>query len=227
MPRWVAHSKPLVGWRKRWRLNRDPSEILDAILPTAQVDKHWTDDRLNLFGLYSQAQGPGVATHLACMLTAQNKELLIHRVHCAITRGSFPGIEPVHIFTPLQGYNPVQNNTALFLPWLQTGLRTGEPGQLSEAFGTSGDNLALQVVNVNGAPHTCVGPLWYGPTALNVVGGWGERDVVIWSEQDPPLRIAPFTSVAVQTAQTITTSVLNFLDVSWYYSEREDQGRVG
>ncbi len=226
MPRWSFHSKALTAWRRRWRLNRDPTEILDGILPVAEIDKHWTDDRINLWGLFTQAQGTGANTHLACMITAQTKELLVHRVQYSLTRSAWPIAQPVHLFTPLQGYVPTVNNTALHLPWLQTGLRAGDPGQLSEAFGTSGDNLGLQVVLVNGAPHICIGPITHGPFVAGVIGAACVREERLWTFQDPPIRIAPWTSLCVQMA-AVSASALDMLNVSFFYSEREDQGRVG
>lgn len=227
MPQWQFHSKALTAWRRRWRLNRDPTQILDAILPVAQVDKHFPDDLLNLYGIFSQAAGTGGNTYLACMLSAQEKEVLLHRIHGSfIKAGGWSAVQAYHLFTPLQAYNPVVNNTALWLPWLQTPIRTGEPGNLSQAFGTTGDNAAQQVVNVNGAPHISIGPVTHGPFIAGVVGGSCVRQEVIWSAQDPPLRIAPFTSICVQLA-AVSTLATDFLNVSMFYSEREDQGRVG
>lgn len=227
MPGWLPHSKSLTAFRRRWRTNRDPSEILSGILPVAEVDKHWTDDRLNIWGLYAQSVGVAANRFLSVVLFTQRKEVLIYRINACLLQLGFPEAEPMHVFTPLQGYNPVLNNATFWLPWLQTGLLPGEPGHLGETFALAGDNAAFQIVVVNGAPHNCIGPVHYGPWWAALGGGAGfSRTQKLWGGDDPPLRIPPFSGVAVQTAAAVN-GVNYTLDVSFYYAEREDQGRVG
>ena len=227
MPRWVVHSKPLTAWRRLWGLNTDPTEVLSGVIPTAQVSKHWDSDVFNVWGMYVQgdrAAGAGV-DHVAATLEAQRREVLVWRVDAWLERNGGIDVTPLHIFSPLQAYNPTANNTSIWFPWLQTPVeQPADPARLPEAFGLGGHVPGLQVVNINGVPFTCIGPAQSGLVGLF----GGARMQAHWWFQDPPLHVRPFATLAVQTVLAVGgAGNLYTLNANFYYSEREDVGRVG
>lgn len=234
MPRWFVHSKPLVSWRRRWGLNTDPTEMLSGVLPTAQVDKHWDSDRLNIWGIFVQGEKlrAAGAQHICATLEAQRKELLIYKVEAWLDVNGFLHTTPIHIFTPLQNYNPHATSdaaaaTSIWFPWLQSmAEQPGDPARLPEAFGLGGYNAGMQVVTINGVNFTSVGPV----SSVNswVGGGAVERGQVMWNFQDPPLRVRPFSTICVQSALAVVGGTLDwYLNVNFWFCEREDVGRVG
>ncbi len=225
MPRWKQAAKNLTAFSRRWSLNSPAVEVLTGIIPTAQVDKHWTNDRLDLWGIFIQQAGTATANRLgSCSIVAQEKEVLVHRI-VAWMDSAVEGKFVVHLFTPLQTYAPAELNAALFLPWMQLPVEPGEPGRLSRTIGVAGETDAgLQVVTVNGAPHTSIGPTY----PINVIRPFviGDHNVnVIWDSQDPPLRLRPFQQLTIQMTQQLTAAY--FLDTNWFYTERDDQGKIG
>ena len=227
MPTWRPSARVFAAWSRRHNLNAPAMEILTGVLPVAEVDKHWTNDRLDLWGLFMQQVGTVTANRLAaCTLLAGDLEVLVHKIECqvvivGVTAGN---IIPVHIFTPLQGYLPTAVNVALVLPWLQTMVRPQDPGRLARAVGLIGETDAgLMVVTVNGAPHVAVGPSYSLSTyAAGMAGG---RRHVLWGFQDPPLRLKPFMQLSVQTLAQMPTSIA--IQVNIFYTERVFQGDVG
>jgi hypothetical protein len=197
-------------------------------MPTAQVAKHWDSDVFNVWGMYVQADRPagGGADHIACTIEAQDKELLIHRVEGWITKNGQVDTVPIHCFTPLQAYNPTVNNTSIWFPWLQTPVeQPADPARLPSAFGLGGLNPVQQVININGVPFTCIGPVSTARFGLfgTLIGGQ-----LFWHAQDPPLHVRPFSTLAVQSTLAVGgVGQLWHLNVNFYFSEREDVGRVG
>jgi hypothetical protein len=227
VPDWRTSSRVWAAWSRRHNLNAPAQEILTGILPVAEVDKHWDNERLDLWGIFMQQVGTATPNRLgAATLLAGQLEVLVHKVEVqlAITGATAGQIAPVHLFTPLQAYLPTAINVALVLPWLQTMVRPQDPGRLSRAVGLIGETDAgLMVVTVNGAPHVAVGPSYSINTyAAGMAGG---RRHVIWGFQDPPLRVKPFEQLTVQTLVQIPTSVA--IQVNMFYTEREFQGDVG
>lgn len=221
MPQWVTASRVFAAWSRRYRLNAPAQEILTGIIPVAEVDRHYTDDRLDLWGLFTQQLGTATPNRLgACSLVTQEKEALVHRVHVWIQTTGATLFVPYHLFTPLQAYDPHQFNPALVLPWLQP-ITSGVAGRLSRSFGLIGEQDFFQVVTVNGAPHTSIGPANPGFSAVTQPAPPTE----IWTFQDPPIRLRPFTRVTVQSLVQIPA--VGSLNVSFYYTERDDQGPVG
>lgn len=227
MPLWKASTRVWAAWSRRHGLNAPAQEILTGIIPTAQVDKHWQNDRLDLWGIFMQQIGTATVGRLgACTLLAGQLEVLVHKIECqlVITGVTAGNIIPVHLFTPLQGYLPTAVNVALVLPWLQTMVRPQDPGRLAQAVGLIGETDAgLMVVTVNGAPHVAVGPSYSINTyAAGMAGG---RRHVLWGFQDPPLRIKPGEQLSVQTLAQMPTSIA--IQVNIFYTERVFQGDVG
>lgn len=221
MPRWVTADRVFAAWSRRWGLNSPAQEMLTGIIPVAEVDRHYTDDRLNLWGIFMQQQGTVIANRLgACSIVTQANEALVHRVDAHFSSALANTSFDCHLFTPLQTYDPHAINPALTLPWLQP-ISFGEPGRLSRTFGLIGEQDFLQVVTVNGAPHVGVGPVLRGISA----GSAGRSGGRLWDFQDPPLRMRPNTQLTVQ--MLVQLPVGYFLNCSFYYTERLDQGRVG
>lgn len=189
-------------------------------MPTAQVDKHWTDDRIDLWGMFMQQPGTATLNRLgACSLVAQEKELLVHKIEAWFTTTSASGLVGLHLFTPLQAYAPTAINPALVLPWLQP-VKPGQPGRLSRAIGVAGETDAgLMTVTVNGAPHTAIGPV-----QTNIAQTFSPP-VEVWGFQDPPLRVKPLQQLTIQSLNQIPTNTL--LNVNWFWTERVFQGDVG
>jgi len=121
-----------------------------------------------------------------------------------------------HLFTPLQNYNPAAVGPALVFPWLQP-VQPPQPARLSESVGLVGDAPFLQVVTVNGLPHTSVGPL--------MQKGVNSPSKVHWDSQDPPWRLKPLQLLTFQTLTQIPVG--NSINVSFWFTERDAQGDVG
>lgn len=236
MANWRYHSKALTAFRRRWRMNIDPTEILTGILPTAQVDKHWQDDTLDLFGLYTQHLHSGVTPrYVCCGINAGSREVLVHEVTAWVDPHSIVYGWPYHLMTCHRNYFPAAIGTSLWFPWLNTTTRSDYDISLPHAFGFAGEVANLQTVNV--PPHgaiTCVGKTL--TTELQTPGA-GSTTIgnhrTFWSYQDPPIRIKPYVRLIVQSAidqQAFlpVPGVLNLpLNVNFIFSERDAQGDVG
>ena len=219
MPAWTRAGKTFVAFARRWGLNAPPAELWTGVVPTAQIDKHWTEDRLDMWGLECQQGGTAVAGNLAsCSLVAGSKELLVHRVGVTYNGSVAPRTLVGHLFTPLQTYNPAAIGPALVFPWLQP-VQPGEPARLASAVGLVGDAAFLQVVTVNGLPNTSIGPI----TQMQV----NARSLVAWGDngQDPPYRVKPLQLLTFQSL--LQLPVGNSINISFWFTERDAQGDVG
>ena len=223
MPRWKGGGRVFAAFSRRHGLNAPGMEVLTGVIPTAEVDRHYTDDRLNLWGLFMQQPGTVIANRLgACSLNTQENEALVHRVDVHFSSSLVTLGFDCHLFSPLQTYDPHEHNPFIGFPWLQP-ISFGEPGRLSRSFGLEGEQDTLQVVVVNTVAHVTVGPvLRAASSAAGVPGAHGGN---LWGFQDPPWRLRPFTQLTVQ--MLVQLPVGYFLNVAFYYSERSDQGPVG
>jgi len=224
MPRWLSLGRQFTALRRRYNLNVPLGELLTGILPTVEIDKHYPDDTLDLWGMFSQAVGDAVNLE-SCSLVAGAREVLVHRVDVWDEgTGSANGID-WHMFTPLQTYNPVGVAAqSVQFPWAQMKANTQDTGQLSRAFGLSGTAAGLQVVTINGVPVTSVGPVYSGQVFV-VNTAVGTSPIKAWEAQNPPLRIKPFGILTVQVLQP--TFVNHLMNVNWWYTERDPQGDIG
>lgn len=232
MPRWVNHAKALIGLRRRWSVNASFGEILTGVLPVIQVDKVLPTEDQDIYGLFTQALADGVNLP-ACQLTAQRQDVLVMRIEVFVDAVSqrFPN---VHIFTPLQTYDPFDVSLqGIFFPWLQGGARppandqmAQATGQLGSTFGAAGIGSALMTVSVNGFPISAIGPVHPLERWTTFVGSGGGENRMIWSMQDPPIRVRPFQSLVVQAPLGGMLGNGTPLNVNWYYSERREQGTV-
>lgn len=235
MPRWVQSgiSNSCAALVRRYRLNAAVTEVLNAVLPVVQVDKHWQSDRLNLWGAFGQFDytALGAGEHGAVMLVgADDRETLVHRVVANEQVASNIPDTHVHLFSPLQTYNPVLNGPTLYLPWLQGSVTPSDPAALSRAFVLSGSNPGQQVVVVNGVPQVSIGPVFNCKVQNVTVGAltsFTGDNPELWSFQDPPLRLLPSQTLAVQGLVPRSGPLAGSLNVSFFYSEREPQGNVG
>lgn len=202
-------------------------EMLTGVIPVAEVDRHWTDDRLDVWGMFTQVPGTAVVNRLgACTILPQAKEILVHRITAQLS-SSTSLVHNIHLFTPLQAYAPTALNAALVLPWLQP-VKPGQAGRLAETIGVTGETDAgLMVVVVNGAPHTAIGPLFViSALQVGLVGTLSAKaPTVLWDYQNPPLRVKPGQQLTVQVTTQLPNTTL--LDVNWWWTERIFQGDVG
>ncbi len=224
MPQWRTGGRIFAAFSRRHGLNAPGMDVLTGVIPTAEVDRHYTDDRLNLWGLFMQQPGTIIANRLgACSLNTQENEALVHRVdvHFSHGLGQLDTTFDAHIFSPLQTYDPHEHNPFIGFPWLQP-ISFGEPGRLSRSFGLEGEQDTLQVVVVNAVAHVTVGPVIRSSS-----GGFNRSRSggLLWDYQDPPWRLRPFTQLTVQ--MLVQLPVGFFLNVAFWYSERVDQGAVG
>lgn len=238
MADWRYHSKALTAFRRRYRLNVDPTEVLTGILPVAQIDKHWQDDTLDLFGMYCQhVIQAGGAGHNCCVLTAGRQEVLVHEVTAWTDPAHAWGNAgwAYHLMTCHYNYNPVSTNIySLWYPWLMASTRSDKDLVLAYALGASGRTAALQTVTTPAGLVTCYGKTLptetqtpgAGSTALRAGGA-----VEFWKMSDPPLRLKPYVQLMVQSnLDQFTTqagSVGLPFNVNFVFSERQDQGDVG
>ena len=207
--------------------------MLDGVIPVVVAEQHWPGDQLDIFGLNAITDtqtdfGPG-ATHLTIIFVAGELEVLLWKVEAASRVAT--GLEdfPVQMFTPLQNYglvggasnplipNPV--NPAIYFPWLQP-VNQGDAGRLSRSVALAGAISGQQLVSVNGVPTTSIGPIMQTLSVGNVGLLFGNY----WpqyhgSSYTPPLRLKPFTRLALQ--MTVSGgSGGNHISANFYYSER-------
>lgn len=236
MANWRVHSKALTAFRRRWRLNVDPTEMLTGILPVAQVDKHWTDDTLNLYGCFTQHILRNVApAYACCLLQAGRQEVLVHEVtmwlgnHAQSRQGW-----SYHLMTCHQNYNPVaQDLYSIWYPWLMSSTRSDRDLVLSYALGGSGDVANLQTIGTPTGPVTCYGKTLMVQQIIVPIGGGIDQGggLTFWKFSDPPLRLKPYVTLIVQSAvdqfgiQPLTVNLP--MNVNFIFSEREEQGDVG
>lgn len=236
MARWRTHSKPFTALRRRYRVNVDPTTILDGILPTVEVDKHYPEDTLDLYGMYCQHLHSGVTPrYVCCGINAGRREVLVHEVTAWTDPHSIVYGWPYHLMTCHRNYFPAAIAAGLWLPWLNTATRSDHDIPLPYSFGFNGEVAALQTVNVPPwGPIVCVGKTL--TTELQTPGAGGTtvgNHRTFWSYQDPPLRIKPYMRLIVQSAidQQAFLPVPGVaglpLNVNFIFSEREDQGDVG
>jgi hypothetical protein len=220
VPRWRQSGigNAFTAFARRYRLNTGIVEVLDSVIPVAQIDKHWQGDRLDIWGAFGQEIGDGVNLP-GVGLVAGDKELLVHRLD--VWDGGLTGLTSVHLFTPLQTYDFAAVNPGIWLPWLQTPYDDkATPARLPTAFVGSGKNAALQTLIVNGVPFTTVGPNYNtAPSAF--------RQQILWAFQDPPIRVHPQQELVVQGTAAAGWTGAHILNVNFYFSEREPQGNVG
>ena len=234
MPRWTPHSKSLAALSRRWRLNVQPSEMLTGVLPTAQIDKSWTSDRLDVFGMLVQHTKDNVQTAIPAVgLRAGSRDCLVHRIDWWISAPpylvEFQGLG-VHLFTPNSAYNPFALSPGVYFPWLQSRQRVDQIVTLTDSIGIGGEALAHQTIVVNGTPVVTFGPAQRG--AYGVAGtiqfAHQMTDSTFWEFQDPPLRIKPWQNLVVQFTGSFTTVYAGMiLNANFYWSEQDPQGDTG
>jgi hypothetical protein len=224
VPRWRLSGigNAFTAFARRYRLNTGLVEVLDSVLPVAQVDKHWQADRLNIWGGFGQQTAAGINLE-GVGLVAANSEVLVHKIEAWIDGGFGSGT--AHLFTPLQTYNFAAIGPAIFLPWLQMPYDSkSTPARLPAAFIGAGANAALQTLIVNGTPFTTVGPTY---KLTREFATSHRAPEVLWSAQDPPLRLHPQQELVVQATDFNQFPAGTALNVNFYFSEREPQGSVG
>ncbi len=57
-PRWESIGRSLVGFYQGLNKTGQPRLILDSVLPTMQVDRHWTAEKLDVFGMLATVNVP-------------------------------------------------------------------------------------------------------------------------------------------------------------------------
>ncbi len=223
MARWLQHARNLAGFQRRWSLNAPLAEVSSGVVPVAVVDKHYGSDEQNLWGMFVQAAS-NLGQIEACALVAQDREVLIHKIEFWWDPAAAAN-RPVHIFTPLQAYNPFDAAVNAYFAWWQGKAVAQDIGQLGGTFGMGGLGTGLQAVIVNMAPVITIGPSFPSLT-LGAFGAARQTVQPIWSFQDPPWRLKPFTMACVQSVNALVGAG-QFLNVNFYYTERLPQGESG
>ena len=234
MPRWIALSQALTSLQRRYRSNAAFSEILTGLLPTVQADRHWVSDTLGVFGLFAQSPGDGINLAAAVLNAPPDRDVLVHKVEFFVDSAFIGNTHslPFHLFTPLAGYDPVAIAPGGFFAWLQMGAPPGASALVGRAFSTVGLAAAHQTVVLNGVPIVTFGPIAQTPRLQSVPGADGVDAGTsgfingFWAFQDPPLRILAGGRLCVQDAVGVL-AIGEFLNVNFWYSEREPQGGVG
>jgi hypothetical protein len=207
------------------RVNADPQEVLTGIIPTAQVDRSWPKDVGDVWGAFHQGFA-NINTYAAVELVAQRRRLRVYRVTAweGLSTAIFnpTNNRGLHLFTPLQTYDPTVLNRTLQFPWLQTGYLPGQAGYLGEAFTLGGANVALQVVTVNGVNYTAIGPAFIHGGSTALASSSRDHEHVLWDSQDPPLLVQPFTSLCVQSWAPAGANNYH-VSASFIYSEEVEE----
>lgn len=240
MPRWVAHAKNFTALRRRYSVNSPFSSILDAFLPSVQVDRTWSSEDLDVYGMLVQAPLRSASGgHLSCTLRTGETSALVRRVEFWLDSNS-PALQShlgfaVHMITPSDAYDPFDRDAfGSFFPWVQGGKRGGRLLNLPRAFGEAGTASALQTVTVNGVPIITIGPTIKFEQIFTIapIGGHPvlpNKPGVFIDYQDPPLRLKPLQRLLVQFAVFAPDPAPNtlLLNVNFWWSERPDEGDVG
>lgn len=235
--RWLGHAQNFTALVRRYGTNWFFPEILSGLLPTVQVDKHWTADRLNVFGMRMEVVTDG-ANFPAMFLQAGDVDVLVYRVDWWMDDVNFGNSEGwgAHLFTPLPNYQPADPGAGpvfSYFPWLLGGRVWGSLGTLPDMVGFAGHNAALPQVNIAGIGLiTTIGPQSRAAHVITaiVAGGGGPTavphgELTAWSFQDPPFRLMPYTRLCVQATEVITAN--RRMIANFYFSVRPPQGGVG
>lgn len=241
MPRWIAHSKSLAALSRRWRLNVQPSEMLTGVLPVTQIDKSWTSDRLDVFGMLVQQPKDAVNVSIPAVgLRAGSRECLVHRIDWAVHPGGaavesqnadFMGLS-FHLFTPNANYNPFALSSGVYFPWMQSRQTVTSIVTLTDSIGVAGEALAHQTIVVNGVPVVTFGPIQRGGSYFPILNGVASTPPTassFWTFQDPPIRLKPWQNLVVQATGAFNPAQwAGFtLNANFYWSEQDPQGDTG
>jgi len=218
-------------------------EMLSGILPTYQLERNWPSDQLDLWainGITDQTIPAGVPLHASGSLhnisdqfdRELQKELLVWRVTGELYNAVNEQVieEPLHLFSPVIGYNPEAipatgplPNTGVFLPWLQP---QRPPPQIA-VFPTAGHldmgyNVSAQVVVVGADTHIGIGPTQGIGNDAGTAGVTRRTfDFSLGGVDAPPFRIQPGRKLTVQTVRLQPAGFTRRIDVSFWYSERD------
>jgi hypothetical protein len=233
-PNWRLHNKPLTRWRRRFGGSWEPTTALDGIIPTAEVDKHWTDDRANIYGMFTQAASDGV--NIPCVaLQAGPKQVQVHRISWYLESTNTAQLKfawRVHLFTPRPDYNPFDFSLdGAWYAWLSSvaGPFTVGGAVRPDAFGLNGRATAHQTISLGGPPFVTFGPIQHSAYCPFLPGDYAwvpaSHDGVFWNFQDPPLFVQPWQLLVLQACSI--WPVNKTINANWYFSEREDEGIYG
>jgi len=216
--------------------------MLTGILPTYLLERSWPRDQLDLWGIDGITNGSipaGVPLHCSGSLhnisdqfqRELQKELLVWRVTGELHNSVNEQVvtEPLHLFSPVVGYNPELIPatgplpfTGTFLPWLQP----QRPGQTA-FFPTAGHqdmgyNPLPQVVVVGADTHIGIGPTQGISRDVGLQGLTRRNlDFSLGGVDAPPFRIQPGRKLTVQTTRPQAPGFSIRLDVAFWYSERD------
>jgi len=217
--------------------------MLGAILPTYQVERNWPGEQTSMFGAEGvTGQGMTADGHLAISLhntsdllpREEQLELLVWRFNADLfifTDQSRFGGSPLHIFTPLQDYNPTEvlgSGPPIFFPWLQP-VSPGESAHLSRAGHLdAGQNPSLMVVTVNGVPTTAIGPALVNRGQVAVAGGFAfglnggnAYEFGLPGIDTPPMIVRPGQKLTVQSVVQFLAPNSLQLRANFWWSERK------
>ena len=240
-PSWLPVDREYASVRSRFGLRARFGRMLTGILPTVVLEQHWPTEQLDMFGINASTDGGVAGEFHACSLfnRSDDLELLVWQVTAFVVnfQGTTRGF-PVHIFTPLQTYDPTVTPAAtppapadgLFFPMLQTAVSVGIPGLVGDAVVEVGSNPSLQVLTVDGLARVSI-----GPRKLDF-NGWTEsafqfplqnRDshvnLGVQASPAPPLRVKPQQRLCVQSTSTMQGpggGTSQALEANFIYSQR-------
>lgn len=204
-PDFIPTSKNLSRLLGRWgALARNFALLYRAVLPVVVVDRFRDDDEGSLWSMEVLGPSPVGGELPACMLANLGDDVELELLALSVrVPGLFnlAGLVVCDLFTPIDPYNPVQNNTAgLFVP----GLITNAPFTFGVSRGLSGTN---PVVNSPG------GFTFDLPIQLTETGSTPDRNIVMGRVLtfDPPLRVYRDGQLAVQLRAAFDGFACSFL----------------
>lgn len=211
-PSWRQHARNLSDWFSTWSsTTRNIRAIYDGVVPVALVDRFRDDNQGSLFAINAATTGTAARVSAVAMGSSINDvEVFAVRVSTFLTGGFGVPATSVHIFTPINPYNPVlfPNPVGFFQP----GLITNKSFTFGSVLAVAGTNPALPLI---------FGMEWTVPVALTPAGAIFPQglDTVYF---DPPIRVYRDTTLAVQNAQLVAGAWTLF--VSFLYRERPRAG---
>lgn len=244
-PTWRAIDRDYAQVRRRVGMQGRLGWFLSGILPTYQVERNWPGDQLDLWGANGRTSTPSPAGHPSISLhngsdllpEGERLELLVWRVVAKFMQpsGFFPqlvqmGFQDLHIFTPLQTYNPsaVPDAIPLQFPFLQP-VDLGESVRLARVGHLDvGSNPALMVLVINGVPTTGIGPIVTANLGAGISTAFGvanHLDFGPGAGDVPPIRLKPGQKLTIQGLIPSPGGGDEALDASFWWSERRyDRG---
>lgn len=217
LPTWKDHARNFQDWFGSWGSStRNVQAIYDGVVPVAVVDEFRDDTQGSLYAI--SAFTPGLfGEHSAVAMGSAVNDIEVFSVSARAIHqpGGFAlgNNDPLHLFTPINPYNPVAN--PLPVGFFSPGLITNKAFTFGSVTAVAGTNAVLPLI---------IGFEWNNPwihsdaSQGGVAFGWASGlDVVRF---DPPIRVYRNTTLAVQQLDAIGPGELVQFQVTFLYRER-------